>query len=238
MKNFLNVMMGSGSGFVDKPRLINTDLNIVFDGDSLTEGINNAGIDQYYPKVIRDYLQPKCKSLTFNSFGVSGQTTQAMLSDITTQILPLYDVGKSNMIIAWEDVNAILNSGRTAAENIADFESYFGQCKSTGFEYTILLLGYYPRKKVDGTYNQVSWNVGDPSPLDIQAQYFDNAVSSGLTNVDLIIDLRNDATIGGAREQQLVDTTIFADSVHLQSIGYDALANYVIENGILNYFRL
>lgn len=229
-------MMGIGGAFVPRPRLANTDMNIVFDGDSLTAGINNTGIDQYFPKEIRDFLQPKCNSLTFNSFGVSGQNTQQMLSDIGTQILPLYNASKTNVIIAWEDVNAILNAGRTAAQNIADFENYFGQCKTAGFDYCILILGYYPRKRIDGTYNQTSWDTGSPTRLDVQADYYDIVKANGMVGVDVIVDLRTNPILGGARNQQLTTQAYFEDSVHLQALGYDEIVTEVINQGLYTIF--
>ncbi len=238
MSVFKHILAASGGSFTPKVSLSSTDLNIIFDGDSLTEGINNSGVDQYYPKQVEAYLTPLCQSLTFNSFGVSGQTTQNMLSDLSTQITPLYDPNKVNVIIAWEDVNAILNGLRTSAQNISDFETYFSICKSAGFEHTVLITGYYPRRRINGTYNQSGWDQGNPSPLDNQHEYFETVKNNGISDCDVIVDLRDESTIGGAREQTLVNQTYFEDSVHLQDLGYDLVADFVIQNGIFKRFKL
>lgn len=227
--SFIPVLLSLGSVSVDtRPLLSTLDVNIVFDGDSLTEGVSWSGISQYFPKQVQAFLTGKVKTLEFHSFGVSGQDTQNMLSDIGTQILTLVNPSKENIIVVWEDVNAILNSGRTAAQNKADFENYLGQCKTAGFDKAILLTGYYPRKKIDGTYNQTIWASGSPSRLDVQHDYFELCKNEGVIGADKIVDLRLNSVIGGARNQQLANTDIFGDSVHLESGGYDQVVEEVI----------
>ena len=226
-KKYFNSLLAS---LDERLKLSDIDMNIVFDGDSLTAGVPVGG--QYYPNQVKNWLQTRCKSLTFNSFGVSGQSTLDMLSDIGTQILPLYDSNKENVIVAWEDVNAILNDGRTAQQNYDDFDNYFTQCKNVGFK-TILLTGYYPRTP----YNQVSWNNTTPTRLSKQKDYFDLVLNSPLNSVDVHIDLRDTVNIGGA-EAQAVNPTYFDDSVHLEAAGYDEVANDVINKGILSLYTI
>lgn len=231
----MNIFFQSLKTKKGKPKLSKTDINIVFDGDSLTFG-QSASTSQYYPKEVQSYLLGVCNSVTFNSFGIGGFSTLEMLSRLSATILPLVDNTKTNVIVAWEDVNAILNDGRTAEQNKSDFDNYFTQCKNAGFNHCILLTGYYPRLKLDGTYNQPTWNQGNPSPLDIQEDYFD-LCQLGVNNCDVVVDLRNANNIGGARAQT-VNTTYFADSVHLKDLGYNEVANSCINNGILQIFDL
>lgn len=219
-----------------KPKLSETDILIVFDGDSLTEGMNNAGVDQYYPKQVQSWLSTRAKTVEFYSYGVSGQTTQQMLSDVSTQIHTKVNNAKTNIIVAWEDVNAILNNGRTAQQNYDDFVTYFQGCKNAGFDYAILLTGYYPKIRLDGTYNNSAWETGSPSPLDRQHNYFEQVTAASGVPWNVHVDLRAAPNIGGARGETL-SSTYFNDSVHLQAAGYDIVSDQV-ESAILEIFDL
>lgn len=236
--NIINILLGEVAIGNNKPVLSNSDIMIVFDGDSLTEGINNAGIDQYYPKEIQTWLSTRTNSVEFYSYGVSGQSTQDMIADASTQIDTKVDASKINVIVAWEDVNAILNDGRTASQNFDDMETYFSGRKTAGYNYGILIGGYYPRIRINGTYNNSAWDTGSPSPLDNQHDYFELLSNASGQSWDVLVDLRNNAIIGGARAQQLSDNTYFNDSVHLQNVGYDQVVNDVIQNGLLSIFQL
>ena len=200
--------------------LSNQQLNIVFDGDSLTKGEVNAGIDQYYPNEVLDLIGGIFSNVSFASFGVDGQSTLEMISDASTQIDPLVDSDKINVIVAWEDVNAILNDGTTAQENFDDMETYFSGRKTAGYDVGIILTGYYPRIPL----NQPQW----PARISIQKDYFDLVKNSSGQSWDTHIDLRDAPTIGGT-EGQAVDGVYFFDSVHLNAIGYDIVANEVFE---------
>ena len=212
--------------------LSTADINIVFDGDSLTKG-SGATNTQNYPIYIKNKLQILCNTLTFNSFGVSGQSTIDMLADASTQIDPLVDNAKTNIIVAWDDVNAILNDGRTAQQNFDDFETYFSERKTAGFNIGILILGYYPRLKLDDTYNQPTWN---DTLFDIQEAYRELERNAVNPSWDVLVDLTIHPQLGGDRGQYL-NTTLFNDSVHLTSSGYDAVGEWVLHNGILKNFK-
>ena len=67
------------------PILVN---NIIFDGDSLTEGVTNSGMDQYYPKEVIKEIETLF-DVTYESFGISGQWLETMLANAPTKIYPL-----------------------------------------------------------------------------------------------------------------------------------------------------
>lgn len=218
------------SQIITKPELSNADINIVFDGDSLTVGYGSSE-NYYYPNKVYDYLYTVCNSVYISNYAISGQTTQQMLSDISTQILPSVTPSKTNVIVAWEDVNAILNSGRTAQENYDDFVNYFSQCKGAGYDYCIMVIGYYPR-----TPYIPAWDAS-PTLLDVHAEFLDMVISNGMPNVDAICDLRDNVNVGGSRGQAM-DATYFFDTVHLLDSGYDIVAQSVIDQGILTIFDI
>jgi len=230
MKLFNTIKISSPSD--NRIDLSSSDINIVFDGDSLTFGAG-ANNSQDYPNYIKDKLETLCNTLTFNSFGVSGQATLEMIADADTQIDPLVDNSKINIIVAWEDVNAILNDGRTAQQNYDDFETYFSGRKSAGFDLGVLVLGYYPRLKLDDTYNQPTWN---DALFDIQEAYRELVRNSSNHSWDVFVDLTIHPLLGGERGQYL-NTVLFNDSVHLKSKGYDKVGEWILQNGILNFFK-
>lgn len=213
-------------------RLKNLDLVLVFDGNSLTDGLNNSGQSQYYPNEVRQRIEPLVSSLVFHSMGVSGESTREMLLDVDTRVYPLAETGKTNVLIAWEDANSIIkfandSSGQndnkvTPQENFADFEAYFSG--ATGFDKKILITGYHPRKNVNGFYALNSTVFTDAS-IDEQEVFFNLVRDAPIYSVpwDYVIDLRDLPKVGGLKGQN-EDAAYFADYIHLQLIGYDEIA--------------
>lgn len=212
-----------------------SDVVLVFDGNSLTEGINNAGIDQYYPKLVNTHFEGVFKSKEFSSYGVSGQSTQEMLADVQTQIYPKAVPGKENILIAWEDANSMIkltnydNSDKVSGEqNFVDMKTYFQGAKDAGFQHCILLTGYYPRMQEDGFYHMGTRTVLEES-LDQMEIYMNLVSNADIKTVpwDYHIDLREAPHIGGVRGQ--LEDEYFNDYIHLNAIGYDEIAALVID---------
>lgn len=204
------------------------DINIIFDGDSLTYCNYYAGIDQYWPKKVRDWLTPRCNSLVFNSFGVGGQTTTQMIADMSTQIIPLFDSNKYNIIVAWEDVNQILNNDTTAQQNYDLFTTYFTNCRNAGADLCILITSPYPRT-VGGAFPS-RWTT---ARLAQQKAFMDLAQTIGVW--DITIDLRSAPNIGGVENQEY-NSPYFGDWVHMGALGYDEVA-IAVENILLPYLQ-
>lgn len=212
--------------------MLGTDLNLVFDGDSLTQGVGGTN-SQDYPNYINNKLSPLFNSLTFNSFGVSGQAPLEMEADAATQIDVLIDNSKYNLLVAWEDVNAILNDERTGQQNFDDFTTYFANRKTAGWDYCVLVLGYYPRLKLDDTYNQPTWN---DTLFDEQEAYRQLVRQAVNTQWDVFVDLTTQPEVGGDRGKYI--NSFFDDSVHLTVAGYDAVGEWILHNGILKPFKI
>lgn len=230
MKNFNQIGMREEN--TDKLLISATDLNIVFDGDSLTFGIG-ATSSQDYPDYIKDKIESSFNTFTFNSFGVSGQNTQDMIADAVTQIDPLVNVSKYNLLVGWEDVNAILNDSRTAQQNFDDFQSYYATRRAAGFDYLVHVVGYYPRLKLNDTYNQPTWN---DTLFDIQEEYRELCRNAVNPNWDILVDLTINPVLGGQRAQYV--NNFFFDSVHLTTKGYDEAGEWILQNGILQNFKV
>ena len=228
---FFNILAASSiTSSVTLPNLSNLDVVLVFDGDSLTEGSTNSGIEQYYPKEVNTYFNSVFKSKEFYSYAVGGQTLIQMISDASSQIYPKAQVGKENILVAWEEANAMLKittrTGvkKTAVENFNDMKSYFQGAKDAGFQHCILITGYYPRLNTSGEYRIASYVI-DPASVDEMEVYLNMVANADINTVpwDYHIDLRNAPNIGGTKEQ-LQDPTYFADYIHLQALGYNEIA--------------
>jgi hypothetical protein len=222
--------IGLQQGGENRISLSDTDINIVFDGDSLTFG-SNGNQNQDYPLYIKNRILTIANSTLFNSFGVSGQSTLDMISDASTQIDPLVDNTKYNIITAWEDVNAILNDGRTGQENFDDMEAYFAGRKNAGFDFGVLVVGYRPKKKNDGSYNQPTWT---DARLDEQDNYRNLVLNASNPSWDVVVDLSIHPILGGNRGETI--NQFFYDSVHLTANGYEIAGEWIMQNGILDNF--
>ena len=201
--------------------LYNKDVVMVFDGNSLTLGTYNSdnAIQQYYPKQVSAYYDGVATTKEFYSYGVNAQTTQNMLSDTNSQIYPLATNGKVNILVAWEDANSI-DLGRTAQQNFDDFITYFQGARTAGFQHCFLITGYYPRTPYAAGFTLVK--------RDEQHLFFEMVKDADISSVswDYHIDLRDAPNIGGFREQS--QNSYFGDYLHLHTIGYDVIAQQVI----------
>lgn len=229
-------ILSSLSSISNLPKLSDTDLLLVLDGDSLTHG-SGAGKLQNISLFLEAYLTPLCKSFEIQSFGVSGQTTQDMLLDAVTQIDPLVNPAKTCVYYHWEDVNAILNvngagigHGVTPQQNYDDHETLASGRKTAGYDYVVYATGYYPRTP----YNDPAWDVGNPSPLDFQKEFFD---LGKVPSADVLVDFRLNVDIGGV-EGQAQDPLLFSDGVHLLNDGYEKLATNAVGSYLWAVFRL
>jgi hypothetical protein len=201
------------------------NINIVFDGDSLTAG-EGSGVDQYYPKKVRDLISTN-RNITFHSFGVNGQSITSMINDANTQIVSLIDNTKYNIIIAWEDVNQILNIGSTAQQSYDLFSTYFSLC--SGFDLKILVNSPYPRT-MGGDFHGTTYDWSDEVRLQ-QKNFFELIKTKNGWND--VVDLRLNSKIGG-RELQEYNPIYFADWAHQTQLGYNESA-YEVKKILMKY---
>ena len=223
-------VLGSGNVSV----LSQMDANIVFDGNSLTEGINGSGVDQYFPKKVRDYLIPKCVSVEFNGLGVSGYKMTQMRDNFDTRILPLVNANKTNILIFGEDANDILGGNVTGQQNFDLAVEYAQKGKNAGYNQVILWTGWYPRTAQQSV-----------AIMDEQHNYFELVKSANINTVpwDAVVDMRdNNAFRWGklpyatplTQAETDEQATYFADYLHLTALGYDKVSEEIINEGILN----
>lgn len=212
---------------VDNRPSIYTDINVVFDGNSLTKGtyLNPSGTDQQYPNTVKTWLDAHCKSVVFHSYGIDAQGLTTMISNAATNIDPNVDNAKTNLLIAWEDANDIILNDKTGQQNLDAMTTYVNARKSAGWDYVIVVGGYYPR---------TPYITATTDDLNRQHDYFELLAASSIG--DARVDLRVNAIIGGGRGLSQ-NATYFADYLHLYNAGYSEIASEVINQAILKIFK-
>jgi lysophospholipase L1-like esterase len=181
---------------------------IIFDGDSLTSGMLGGGslLRPYPDKVLLDQSDP----FKAYNFGVPGQTSTQMLTDQTSQVLPLYDPAlANNIIIAWIGCND-LAAASVVATLKSNYQAYCVAARAAGFK--IVAVTLLPRALAAGTYeaDRTTFNTW----LRLQTFY------------DALADIAGDTAIGDAGDN--TDETYYqTDHLHLNTVGYARVAGRV-----------
>ena len=175
------------------------DTLIICDGNSLTA--------QGYPLILNGLLASTSSVI---QYGVGGQTTTQMASDVSAQIDVLYKTGRKNILIAWEVGNDIFVGG-TAYDAYIRYANYCNARRAIGWH--VIAVTCPPRTNVNDDTLQVANSY-------LLANYTSFA--------DEILDTRSDSRLA-----TITATYWDADNVHLNATGYTVLANLLktkIEN--------
>jgi len=185
----------------------------VCDGNSLTESINGAVTPQYLSLELADWFTGKANSVTRSSFGVGGRKLQTIVDNAPTNIYPLVNPAKLNILVINEDANGIFIDDYTAEKNLQLMNTYISGAYKAGYNYVISWNGWYPRTPFD---------IFTPTADDLlrQKTYFDLANTPGKLYSNKNADMRTATNIGGA-EAQAQNATYFNDYLHLKQAGYD-----------------
>lgn len=213
MNMFFNSILKSNES-LRRNSLKDLDINIVFDGNSLTLCQNSAA--QYWPTLASGFLNNRAKSVSFNSYGIAGQTLTTMNANASTKIDVLVNQSKTNICVVWEDANDILVSGKTGQQNFINMKTYVNNRFKAGFNYVVVIGGYYPR---------LPYDIFTPtqSALNEQHNYFELLKNDNIF-CSAYMDLRNNSLIGGGRNQNQ-NSTFYSDYIHLKTVGYDHIYN-------------
>ena len=204
----------------------NQDVVLVFNGNSLTKGTIGGGTEQYYPNVVKDFFTTKFNTLEFYSYAGNGDKMWELWRDAPTNIHPRVVTAKNNFIIMWEDINSFVSLNYSADDQWQAVKEYFDGCRAAGYNNLILITGYHPR--------QHPYNPEGIRQRDIFIQrVLDTPIAEA--SWDYHIDLNEASNIGGAKG--LLQNEYFHDMVHLKPIGYDIVANTVI-NKILDIIKI
>lgn len=176
-------------------------LNIVCDGDSLTEGGGATGANYYYPAQLERQLQKVAGKCYTHNLGRGGYTITQMADDFASRAVPLKRTGSVNVYVAWGGTNdAYYNAdGATIA---ARYWAWVDAAVAAGFE--VLAVTQMPR----GDFNAGQLQALTDFNALVVAGYRDHGCFA-CDRVDQIAVLQDPA-----------NTTYFADTIHLTDAGY------------------
>lgn len=120
-------LLPSGHPFKNSPPTIQTTVNWIADGNSLTAGGTN------WPRRVERSAEFLGCRLT--NIAVGGQTTQQMSADAVSQITPLISTTRENWVSAMEIRNDIIINGGTARQNVDRFWAYAAIIRGMGIKF-------------------------------------------------------------------------------------------------------
>lgn len=128
--------------------VLSPSVNIVFDGDSITDDFLATGMDTLVSERLTMLGKLNGASISNSGgLGVPGQTWADMRTtsaDLAAAWIP----GKTNVLVAGETTNSVFNTGRSAAQTISDASAYIAMAAGM-HPWIILLWGTIPRGHAD-----------------------------------------------------------------------------------------
>jgi lysophospholipase L1-like esterase len=186
-------------------RLTNMMNHVICDGDSLTAGGQSGATP--YPTQLQDLLGTGIWDM--RNFGVSGQTTTNMLSDVTTQVDVWHNAIRPREVVVCLAGSNDIFSGGNAANLQTGISNYCSGRRLAGFD--VLVCSILPRSGYNGTQEAIR--------VAVNSWVASNYASFADGFVNLAADTRLD---------DYTDATYYnADQTHLTTAGYGVVAELV-----------
>jgi lysophospholipase L1-like esterase len=184
--------------------------NVVFDGDSITEGV---GIEHFnnYPKLATRLQENKYKYYNVAKAGGTFTTQLATAEDWAEHVYN--SVAEKNIVIVTLGTNDI-GVGDSAATVYANLQSYLNYVK--GFGWDVIVGTVYPRASFNSNPTQ------EAVRLEYNQMIRDNFLSLGCIGV---MDFANERTMGATVNAD--NAIYYADGTHPSDYGAELLASYV-----------
>lgn len=177
---------------------------IVFDGDSLTAGLNLTVAESYPYKVLD--TEGRANYDGYN-LGVSAQYATHIAADLAAQVLPLVGVWARNYYVLWAGTNDLTDGGASAADTYASLTSTIQAAKAAGF--TVLVLTMIKRST--------------DAPLETKRQAYNVLINANTAGADAVIDVGANAAFSDVN-----NTTYYqGDKVHITATGATVVAGLV-----------
>ena len=177
---------------------------VIFDGDSITEGYGTAGLRNYVNKTI-PALNSKARAY---NLGVFGQTFGAMLTDGVARVDSLYGAGFTRNVVSIAAGSNDIANGVSAASLQTTFQNYCTARRAKGFK--IVAHTILPRTDYTGAQEAQ------------RAAYNTWLRANWATYADALADWAADSVMGAANAA--ADPTLYGDGTHPPDAGYTRLA--------------
>lgn len=131
-----------------------SNANIVIDGNSLFAafyGSMGVGTRPTLNGQAATQTNVAISSQTWRNMNGLTESVGGIASPSATDVDGAYSAGKTNILILWEDTNAVFGAGRTAAQVIQDQQDYIAERKAAHPDWKIILLGSIPRQSTNKT---------------------------------------------------------------------------------------
>lgn len=199
--------------------------NLVFDGDSLTEGYGlTIPPDAKYPDQVVAPLGYAVDQLW--NVAVGGQTAANRTSAAPTVVDPKYKTnGAPQIVIFWAGTND-LYFGTSAATTYARIVAYATARKAAGWR--VVLLTILPRSNI-GTpagFEVARQSVNDSLLTDFSTATGEAGIWTGAAYADYLVHVGGDSTIGDAGDEN--NATYYADTIHPTAAGHAIMASIII----------
>lgn len=204
-------------GIMGVYNFIYEDINLFFDGNSLTQSDQDGSVAQYMPLQVKQSIyMDSIRGMDFNSIGVGGQKIQTMVNNYAVNVAPHYDAAKDNYLIVCEGENGFDNDFYTGQDNLNLMNQYIALAKATGWN-VISWGAWYKRTPYSPADNAIRRSN--------RKDYLNLAANEGL-NSDYHLDMRTLDHVGGV--QGLPQDPIYnVDWIHLTAAGYDIVAKEI-----------
>jgi hypothetical protein len=189
--------------------------NLVFEGDSITEG-GNSYFSTPYPQRLVNRL--KDKVAWFNP-AISGQTLNDIVADYSTQIQPesaWANFGTKNIATLFAGTNDMVSVGgnQSGASTATEYLAHADTMRGDGFE----LIAFTALPRSDAAAPADFYSTQRPA--------INTAITAGSSHYDVLADVGADSTIGDAGDE--LNTTYYdVDKVHPNVAGLRHLSGLV-----------
>jgi lysophospholipase L1-like esterase len=130
MRLGLGLGLSRALGGESSPFVSFTVLGVVFDGDSITQGVatNTASFPSQFSANT---------GISTTNDGLSGDTLATMVSQYAARIAPLYNASTKNTLFMLGGTNDLGNDGKTDTDLKTSVQSYASQARATGYKSVI-----------------------------------------------------------------------------------------------------
>lgn len=193
---------------------------IVCDGNSMTAvGEGGTAADSWPTKMATLFGNSNWQVI---NEGVSGQTTTDMTADAATQIDIRCNSRRPHNVVAFWEIGNALKGGASAAQALADAQTYCAARKAAGFSVAVLTVpprtNWSPSSQGEIDDCNASLRASFPVPTNHPGIFLPRLATFGNVLIDVAArsELSNPA-----------NGSYFADGTHLTSAGYDLIATDV-----------
>ena len=190
------------------PTIDLTKANIVVDGNSLSYGQTASNSWPEELGLISGFEQALIRN-----YAVGGQTTLNMASDIHDQIHTKQIDGKVNILVLWEMLNHIGQSGSSVNTVFNDFKNLCLGSQQAGWDYVVVINNIAVDKDPKSHYNAVQLS-------NVVQQLSDRLDSEYKDFSDAVVDLNSMPEFQDAHNESIYNP----DLVHLTELGYKTIA--------------